>query len=84
MNEKNEIIKTIVEILKNLHEGKISLIEPLLDLLKEKALSCNEKVQKDLINFTLQVEFQKDYDPEHLISKEIAKAADKLLSDLLK
>jgi len=82
MNKKEIILVLIAETIHRLGNGEFSKLDPLLDKMKSASESLNDKVQEDILDFIQQVEFQKDYDPEHLITKEIKKAADRLIRDL--
>lgn len=80
MKSKEQVIKDIVKIIRYLHEGKLEKIDPLLDMLKKNIEKSD--FEEDGIDFIQQVEFQKDYDHNHLLTKEIKDTADKLLKDL--
>ena len=82
MNIKEDILKIIGEAISALGHGYIEQIDPLLDKLKEKSSTLSDKIQEDILDFIIQIEFQKDYDYQHLITKEIQEAADKLIKDL--
>lgn len=78
MNDKKEILDTIAQIIHSLGEGELSSLDPLLDLLKIQTLSL-KTMQEEILDFIQQIEFQKDYDPQHLITENIQIATDKLI-----
>lgn len=84
MKDKEYILNTIAEIISNLGHGNFTELNSLLDSLREKTSYCNEHIQEDILDFIQQVEFQKEYDLEHLVTKEIQESADKLIKDLKK
>jgi hypothetical protein len=83
MKDKEEILDTIAQIIHSLVEGNLSSIDPLLDLLKTQTISLKD-LQEEVLDFIQQVEFQKDYDPQHLITENIQKAADILIKSIQK
>lgn len=83
MIDKTDILNTIALIITFLGEGKISSIDPLLDLLKNQTSSLQD-LQESVLDFIQQVEFQKDYDPQHLINTNIQESADKLIREIQK
>jgi len=82
MKDKEYILKTIAEIIVRLGHGNFTEMDSLLDSLREKTSSCSVSIQEDILDFIQQVEFQKEYDLEHLVTKEIQESADKLIKDL--
>jgi len=83
MKDKKDTLDTIAQIIHSLGEGKLSSIDPLLDLLK-KQTSFLESLQEEVLDFIQQVEFQKDYDPQHLITENVQKATDRLIRAIQK
>lgn len=83
MTNKEDILNTIAQVITALGEGKISSIDPLLDLLKKQTCTW-EGLQECILDFIQQVEFQKDYDAHHLVNNNIQKSADKLIREIQK
>ncbi|HSW72491.1 MAG TPA: hypothetical protein VLG44_03680 [Chlamydiales bacterium] len=82
MSSKILLINTLIQIIKDLHYGKKEEARSKLNKMKKMIEGLNPKLQKDVQNFIIQVTFELDYDPNHLVTEEIKKAADKLLRDL--
>jgi len=82
MNKNERILKIIVDAINLLGHGEFSLLDPLLDNLKKTSMEFDDKIQEDVLDFIQQIEFQKDYDPAHLVTKEIQQTADRLITDL--
>ena len=80
MNNNHTLITDIVNILHALHEGELENLDSMLDAFRDKIK--NTDFERDGIDFIQQVEFQKDYDYNHLLTEEIKATADKLLLDL--
>ena len=79
---KAEMAEDITQILHYLHTGDRSLATPLIEDLKTRSLFLSEEIQQDVLIFTEQVLFQYDYDPWHKITRDVQKAADRLIRDL--
>lgn len=82
IRSKIQMVEEIVQILKFLHEGKKGEADPLLDDLRLRALFLDEEIQKGVLIFSNQVQFQYSYDPFHKITPEVEVAADRLIEDL--
>lgn len=82
IRSKIAMLKSIAQIIRHLHAGKRSLADPLIEDLKTRSVFLDEQIQQDVLIFAEHVQFQYDYDPSHLVTKEIQKAADKLIEDL--
>lgn len=82
IRKKFILVKDISQVIKDLHFGKIQAIPPLLDEMRSISQDLDEESQNDITLFALQVEFQMDYDPFHLVTEEIRKAGDALINDL--
>ncbi len=76
------VAEALSEAVADLHRGKKSAIPSLLEKMKELSEGMEPELQRDISEFIMQITFQMDYDPEHLVTHEIKKAADRLLSDL--
>lgn len=72
----------VAHVIFHLHHGQRSQAEPLIKDLKTRSLLMGDKIQQDVLIFSEQVQFQYDYDPQHLVTPEVQKAADHLLKDL--
>lgn len=84
MQSKEYIFNTIAKIINNLGQGNFKKLDLLLDNLRKKTSSYDSNIQEDILDFIQQIEFQKDYDQNHLVTKEIQEAADKLIINLKK
>ena len=82
MSSKILLINTLIQIIKDLHYGRKKEAKAKLNKMSKMLEGLNPKLQKDVQNFIIQVTFELDYDPNHLVTEEIKKAADKLLRDL--
>lgn len=82
IRSKIEMLENIAKIVQYLHLGKREAADILIQDLKTRAVFLDEQIQQDVLMFAEQVQFQYDYDPWHLVTKEIQKAADKLIEDL--
>jgi len=80
--EKALLLDHLARVVANLHRGNIEAIVPLLRQMHTAARSLSPQIQLDIHQFIIQVEFQMDYDPFHLVTEEIQKAADALIKDL--
>ncbi len=83
-NPKYEISLMIQKIIKNLHFGYLKKNQPLIKKMRTLSVKLDEKIKQDVIDFIQQIDFQTDYDPKHLVTKEIKKSADRLIRDLEK
>lgn len=79
---KLEMAEDIAQIIQCLHTGQRSAADLLIEELKTRSIFLDEKIQQDVLMFSEQVQFQYDYDPWHLVTGDIKKAADRLLEDL--
>jgi len=79
---KRIMAEDVTFIIHYLHTGHRTLAEPLLEDLKTRSLFLDEQIQQDVLIFSEQVLFQYDYDPWHKITREVQKAADRLIHDL--
>lgn len=82
VRSKIEMARNVAQIVQCLHEGRRSAADLLIEDLKTRAVFFEEKIQQDVLIFAEQVQFQYDYDPWHLVTGDIQKAADRLLEDL--
>jgi len=82
IRSKIEMAKDVAEIVQCLHTGQRSAADLLIEDLKTRSVFLDEKIQQDVLIFSEQVQFQYDYDPWHLVTGDIQKAADRLLGDL--
>ncbi|OGN63717.1 MAG: hypothetical protein A3E80_00645 [Chlamydiae bacterium RIFCSPHIGHO2_12_FULL_49_9] len=82
IRSKLEMAEDVAEILRCLHTGRRSALDLLLQDLKTRSIYFEEQIQQDVLVFAEQVQFQYDYDPWHKVTREIEKAADKLIEDL--
>ena len=79
---KSIMCEDIAYIIHHLHYGERAHAEPLIRDLKTRSLFLEDKIQQDVLNFSEQVQFQYDYDPQHKVTPEVQAAADDLLKDL--
>lgn len=82
MRSKLDMLDDIVQIIHYLHTGERKLADPLIDDLKIRSMFMDEKVQREVLIFSEQVQFQYAYDPWHKVTPDVQKAADKLIKDL--
>jgi hypothetical protein len=82
LHTKIDMLEDIVNIIHFLHTGERSSVDLHINNLKANALYGSETLQQHVLNFSEQVQFQYDYDPDHRINKEIQDAADTLIQDL--
>lgn len=82
MSSKILLINTLIQVIKDLHYGKKKEAKAKLTKMSKMLDGLSSKLQKDVQNFIIQVTFELDYDPNHLVTEEIKRAADKLLRDL--
>lgn len=82
IRSKRTMLQNIARIIRHLHAGERLSADRLIDDLKTRSVFLDEQIQQDVLIFAEQVQFQYDYDPNHLITKDIQKAADKLIEDL--
>ena len=82
IRSKLEMIQDVSEILLALHDGDRDLLERLVIDLKGHALCFDDMVQRDVLQFSENVQFQLLVDPNRLITADIEKAADRLVEDL--
>ncbi len=82
IKKKVLLIEALTQTIKKLHYGEKNAIYALLKEIKDLSSEMAPEVQKDIIDFIQQVTFQMDYDPQHLVTEEIRKSLDQLLSDL--
>jgi len=82
IRSKLKMLEDIVQIIQCLHRGTRSMADPLIDDLKTRAIFFDEQVQQDVLIFAEQVHFQYGYDPWHILTPEVEKAADRLIGDL--
>ncbi len=82
VRSKAEMLEDIIKILHCLHTGRRSSAVPLIEDLKTRSLFLDEQIQQDVLIFAEQVLFQYDYDPWHKITRDVQKAADRLIRDL--
>jgi hypothetical protein len=79
---KKEMAKDIAEVILCLLQGRHRNAMTLINEIKSRAVHLPENIQHDVLIFAEQIEFQFAYDPWHTITKDITRAADRLLSDL--
>ena len=79
---KLEMLKDIAEIIQCLHRGRRKAADSLLEDLKIRSIFLDETIQQDVLMFASQVQFQYDYDPWHLVTSDIEKAANRLIDHL--
>lgn len=79
---KLEMCEEIAQIVCYLHYGDKRKSDPLIEDLKIRSLYLDETIQQDVLAFSEQVQFQYAYDPSHQVTKDVQKAADRLLKDL--
>jgi|SRR5271156_5543565 len=82
IRSKIEMAKEIGQIIECLHAGRRSAADLLIEDLKARAVYMDEEIQQSVLMFAEQVQFQYDYDACHLMTAEVAHAADKLIENL--
>lgn len=82
IKKKILLIETLTQVIKDLHYGKKKEAFSLLHEMKKISEEMEPNIQKDVQNFIVQVTFELDYDPEHLVTEEVRKAADKIFHNL--
>lgn len=82
IRSKMEMAHDIAEIIQCLHRGQRSAADLLIEDLKARSLQLDEMIQRDVLIFAEQVQFQYAYDPWHKMTEDVQRAADKLIQDL--
>lgn len=82
IRSKVEMLKDISQIVHYLHSGQKSAADLLIEDLKTRAIFFDENIQQSVLIFAEQVQFQCSYDPWHAVTKDIQKAADRLIESL--
>jgi hypothetical protein len=82
IRSKLEMVQDLGKIIHYLHTGQRSAADLLIEDMKVRSIFMDDQIQQDVLSFAEQVHFQYDYDPLHQVTKEIQRAADKLLEDL--
>lgn len=82
IRSKVAMLHNIAKIIRHLHQGERLPADRLIEDLKTRSVFLDEQIQQDVLIFAEHVQFQYDYDPNHLITIDIQKAADKLIEDL--
>ena len=82
IRSKITMLHNIAKIIKHLHKGERPFADRLIEDLKTRSVFLDEQIQQDVLIFAEQVQFQYDYDPNHLITRDVQKAADRLIEDL--
>ncbi len=79
---KIDVAQEIGEIINCLTLGQQSVVNALIDKLKNQSIYLDEKIQGDVLVFSEAIQFQLTYDPWHQITPEIERAANQLIEDL--
>lgn len=82
IRSKKEIAEGVGKIIHFLHTGQRSSADLLIEELKIRAVYLDEAIQRDVLVFAEEVQFQYAYDPWHKVTSEVEKAADRLIEDL--
>lgn len=82
IRSKKEIAEGVGKIIHYLHTGQRSAADLLIEDLKVRSVYLDEEIQRDVLIFAEEVQFQYAYDPWHKVTLEVEKAADKLIEDL--
>jgi hypothetical protein len=82
IRSKKEIAEGVGKIIHFLHTGQRSSADLLIEELKIRSVYLDESIQRDVLIFAEEVQFQYAYDPWHKVTPEVEKAADKLIEDL--
>lgn len=77
LEAKNKMATDIAKIIRNLNNGILDKAD--IRDLKARSVHLSEEIQQDVLMFIEQVEFQHAYDPWHRVTKEVTKAADRLV-----
>jgi len=80
--QKKEVAAAIAGTLKSLNERDREMVRKHLREILKNSKGLEKAIEKDIQNFLMQVEFEMDYDRTLLVTKEVVKAADKLIKDL--
>jgi len=80
--QKKEVAAAIAGTLKSLNERDREMVRKHLREILTNSKGLEKAIEKDIQNFLMQVEFEMDYDRTLLVTKEVVKAADKLIKDL--
>ncbi len=80
--QKKKVSAAIAGALKSLNEGNHEMVREHLREILKKSKGLEKAIEKDIQNFLMQIEFEMDYDRTLLVTKEVVKAADKLIKDL--
>ncbi len=82
IRSKKEIAEGVGKIIHFLHTGQRSAADLLIEELKVRSLYLEEPIQRALLIFAEEVQFQYAYDPWHKVTQEVEDAADKLIENL--
>lgn len=82
IRSKIDVAEEIGQIIHCLSSGKTKDADHLIEDLKNHSIYLDEKIQGDVLIFAEAVQFQSAYDPWHLVTPEIEKAANRLIEDL--
>lgn len=82
IRSKTEMLHDIIKIIQSLHLGKPLEAESLIEDLKARSVNLDEEVQRLVLIFVEQIQFQYAYDPWHNITEEVRLAADQLIEHL--
>ncbi|MCC6128081.1 MAG: hypothetical protein IT584_02645 [Chlamydiae bacterium] len=82
IRSKKEIAEGVGKIIHYLHTGQRSAADLLIEDLKVRSIYLSEDIQRDVLIFAEEVQFQYAYDPWHKVTTDVEKAADKLIEDL--
>jgi hypothetical protein len=80
--KKFELIKHVTIIMEGLNEKNPDKIKKEITALKKKSINLSKDIQKDIQDFIIQADIQKDYDIAHGTSLKLKQMADKLIKDL--
>lgn len=82
IRSKVDVAEEIGQIILCLSTGKTENANHLIEELKNHSIYLDEKIQGDVLIFAEAVQFQSAYDPWHLVTPEIERAANRLIEDL--
>ena len=82
LRSKRAMVQDVGQALRFLHEGGKAKLDVVIRDLKTRSIDLEENVQQSVLIFSEQVDFQYAYDPWHLVTRDITRAADRLIAIL--
>jgi hypothetical protein len=82
LRAKLDIVQEIAEVICLLHKGDQEAADKILKEMKIRSIFLDEEIQRNVLIFAEQVDFQYDYDPWHKVTPDVQRAADQLINSL--